>query len=43
MNLTGWVYQMVIIRMCDSLRTGKPPQYITNTKVNLAFYFSRIC
>jgi len=31
-------YQVVTARMGDCLQTGKPSQYITNTKVNSAFH-----
>jgi len=35
-------YQVVTTWMGDCLRTGKPSQYITNTKVNSAFHPSGV-
>jgi len=35
-------HQMVTTWMGDYLQTGKPSQYITNTKVNSAFHPSRV-
>jgi len=41
-DLRSGHYQLVATRMGDCVRTGKPSQYITNTKVNSAFHPSRV-